>query len=96
MKQQFEGKTENTHKYTNCCVALAVGGTCMGVNSSVLTELADPPLQALNAALKTHFSGLAFSPSPLQQFDLVSILLLQSTLRAVFVREKCTTNGIYY
>lgn len=29
-------------------------------------------------------------------FDLVPILLLQSTLRAVFVGEKCTTNAIYY
>ncbi len=26
--------------------------------------LTDPPLQALNAALKTHFSGLAFSATP--------------------------------
>lgn len=32
----------------------------------------------------------------LQQFALVSVLLLQSTLRAVFVREKCTANVIYY
>lgn len=55
------------------------------VNSSVFSKQTDPPPRALNAALKTHFSGLAFSLCPLQQFDLVSILLLQSTLRAVFV-----------
>lgn len=66
------------------------------VNNSLLSKLTHPSLCALYAALKTHFSGLASSLSPLQQFDWISILLLQSTLRAVFVREKCTTNGIYY
>ena len=66
------------------------------VNCPALSKMFDAALQALNAALKTHFSGLAFSLNPLQQFALLSILLLQSTLRAVFVREKCTANDIYY
>lgn len=75
---------------------MAAAWTCLPVNSVNSSVSTEPPLQALNAALKTHFSGLAFSLSPLQQFDSVPILLLQSTLRAVFVGEKCTTNAIYY
>lgn len=79
-------KTRKTSRHVTCLINRHI---CLIQQPSTANKAKLSP----NPALETHFCGLAFS---LQQFDLVSILLLQSTLRAVFVGEKCTTAAIYY